>query len=183
MRTRRPAHLVRTSLPFLAALALGLAGCSLFDRSGDASGSGSSPPAAAAPVPTTAVYTVNKPCDDNPNIVIQRVTVEPAVTRVEMSYTNRAKGPVDIMLAPPGDPEVMFLEAPGGKRATMKSAEGISIMPKRDKVAVGETKTFTILFDPLPPGTRSFDLFEGEQGKMAKIGSGSFWVFRNVQLK
>lgn len=168
----------------LVLLAIGSAGCSRFGKSDEVSASGSSPPVAAAPAaPVHAAYAVNKACDTSPSVVLDRVTVDPSETKVEITYTNKGKKPVDVMLAPPGDPEVMFIEVPGGKRAGLKSAEGIAIMPSRTKVAGGESKTFTIHFDPLPPGTRTFDLFEGEQGKMAKIGSGSFWTFRNVELK
>lgn len=173
----------------LAVLAPGIASCSLFDRSreGSGSGAGSASPVAAAPAPapavTRAAYAMNRVSDGDTDVVIRRVTIEPTVTKIEMSCSNSAKKPTDIMLAPPGDPEVMFLELPGGKRASLKSAEGIAIMPSRTSLAAGETKTFTISFEPIPADTKSFDLFEGEQGKTAKIGSGSLWVFRNVELK
>ncbi|MBK8255930.1 MAG: hypothetical protein IPK82_25095 [Polyangiaceae bacterium] len=180
MRSPRFARIV---LPILVALWVPTLGaCSLFDRKGD-SGEATPPPKVTPPAaPTTAVYTVNRASDGNPNLFIQKVTVTPQSTTVEMSYANKTTGAVDIMLAPTHDPEVMFLESQG-KRIHLKSAEGISFMPNRTKVAQGETKVFTAVFEPLPPGATSFDLYEGEQGKMAKIGSGSLWVFRNVQLK
>lgn len=173
----------RAALPlFVSLLVSTLTACSLFDRKGD-SGEATPPPKAAPPAaPTTAVYTVNRAADGNPNLLIQKVTVTPQSTTVEMSYANKTNGSVDIMLAPTHDPEVMFLESQG-KRINLKSAEGISFMPNRTTVAQRETKVFTVVFEPLPPGATSFDLYEGEQGKMAKIGSGNLWVFRNVVLK
>ncbi|MEZ4308783.1 MAG: hypothetical protein R3F14_12155, partial [Polyangiaceae bacterium] len=77
--------------PALLALAVAAGGCSLFDRSHDDDPVPTTPLPVPPPPPATSVFNLHRGSDDNANVIIEKVTLEPTATTVEMSYTNAGR--------------------------------------------------------------------------------------------
>jgi hypothetical protein len=169
----------------LGALALG--GCKRPGGSGDdaphAPPPVTTPAAPAAPTLALGEHTVNVEAEDSPGLVLYRVTVEETSTKLDFTFTNKGKRSTTVTVSPPGDKYAMFLEWGPGKKARLQSATGIGVKPKDNQVPAGQSLSFSLVFGPLDPGVRTFDMYEGEDAKKVMPGQSTYWVIRNIDLK
>lgn len=174
------------SLAALAALALALAGCPRSKASGDDAPPPppvTTPAAPAAPTLALGEHAVNVQADDSPGLLLYRVTVDETSTKLDFTFTNSGKRSTSVTVAPPGDKYAMFLEWAPGKKARFKSATGIGIKPKENTIPAGQSLSFSLVFEPLEPGVRAFDMYEGEDAKKVMPGQATYWVIRKIELK
>ncbi len=176
------------ALAALAALALALTGCPRSKASGD-DGSPVPPPpvttpaAPAAPTLALGEHAVNVQSDDSPGLLLYRVTVDETSTKLDFTFTNSGKRATSVTVAPPGDKYAMFLEWAPGKKARFRSAIGIGVKPRDNKIPAGQSLSFSLVFEPLEPGVRTFDMYEGEDAKKVMPGQATYWVMRKIELK
>lgn len=177
------------AISITGALALVLGGCSAKGSGDDAKANGSAlaapPPAPAPPPPRpTAVYAMNMTAEDGPNLVLTRVTVEDKVTKLDITMTNRGRTEFSMAVSEAGSDHAMFLQLADGKKIKFQSATGIEVNPVRTKLKPNASVSFTLVFDALDTGVRTFDVFEGEDAKDAVLKKKkNLWVWRNVQLR
>ncbi len=175
------------SSALLALGAITITGCSRFKGSGDdvkpAPPAVTTPAAPAAPTLALGEHTVNVQCEDSPGLVLYRVTVEETSTKLDFTFTNNGKRATRVTVSPPGDKYAMFLEWEPGKKARFQSATGISVKPKESQVPAGQSLSFSLVFGPLEPGVRTFDMYEGEDAKKVMPGQSTYWVMRKIELK
>ena len=173
----------------LAAAVTALAGCPRAKGSGDEGKPGGvAPPAttvAAQATPTIAVgtYSMSVEAQDDPNLILDRVTVDAASTKLDFTFTNKGKNATIITIAQPGDKYTLFLEWAPGKKAMLQRSTGIAMKPANNKVGSGQSVSFSLIFEPLEPGVRKFDMYEGEDAKKTMPGQSTYWIVRNIELK
>jgi len=185
----RPAVLrpLRQAL-FLSLFAVALTGCPRSKASGEEGKPGGvAPPTTIAPpaAPTVAVgtYTMHMEAQDDPNLILERVTVDQASTKLDFTFTNKGKNATNITIAQPGDKYTLFLEWAPGKKAFLVRSTGIAMKPANNKVGSGQSVSFSLIFDALEPGVRKFDMYEGEDAKKTMPGQSTYWIVRNIELK
>lgn len=140
-----------------------------------------SPPSALpTPRPTAASYTVHAEGREHPHLTIDSVRIDAKETALELTFENRTPKSRVISLALVG-PEAMFIEA-GGKRYALMRTARIAEPPEKDTIKPKEKRSFTLVFEPLPIETTSFDMYEGEAAKKPPTGKATLWAFVDVRL-
>ena len=86
-------------------------------------------------------------------------------------------------MAKPGGREAMFIEQPDGKKIALVSSTGIAVQPAASNVPPGGTLEFSLVFGPLDPGVRKFNVYEGEDAKRLMPGETTYWVIHDLEIK
>jgi hypothetical protein len=180
-------HLALRSIATLALLAVTLVGCPRSKGSGDDAKTAApvvtAPPAPAAPALALGVHEMNLQSDDSAGLVLKRVTVTATTTTLDFTFTNSGRSSTSVTVSPPGDVHAMFLEWGPGKKASFQSATGIGVKPKDTRIPAGMNQDFSLVFGPLDPGVRTFDMYEGEDSKKVMPGAATYWIVRKIELK
>ncbi len=128
-------------------------------------------------------YKLNLPQEDDPDTVLQSITVSPTQTRVTLLLKNTEQGDYEACVHPPGSPDVFTLKVlETGEVLQQTSASGLSNCEvKRDIIRTGKRKTLQLTFPPLPAGATRLQL--GERDCQPNPDPELLnWCFRNVVL-
>lgn len=130
------------------------------------------------------VYKLSKVADATPYLRLKRVTLEANSTRLDFNYKNTDATGSWIMVSAAGSEHAFFLQTPDGKKVAFRRASGIKVKPEQTEVAPGRSVSFSLFFDALDPGVRTFDIYEGEDAKDPTTNRDAhLWSWRGVTLQ
>ncbi len=129
-------------------------------------------------------YKLNLPQEDDPDTVLQSITVSPKQTRVTLLLKNSEPGDYEVCVHQPGSPDAFTLKVlDTGESLQQISSSGVSNCEvKRDIVRTGKRKTFQLTFPPLPAGATRLQL--GERDCQPNPDSElQNWCFKDIALR
>ena len=130
------------------------------------------------------MYKLNLPAEDDPDTVLQSITVSPQQTRVTVLLKNTDPGEnYEVCVHPSGSPDVFTLKVlDTGEALPLTSSSGLSkCNVKRDVIRPGKRKTLQLTFPPLPAGTNHLQL--GERDCQPHPDSDLInWCFKHIAL-
>ena len=138
---------------------------------------------AAAGTAQAQTYKLNLPLEDDPDTVLQTITVDAKATRVTLLMKNTTDDDIEVCANQSGSPEAFSLKVlDTGEVLQQTAVSGASdCKVKMDTVRPGKQKTLRLSFPPLPKGATRLQL--GEKDCQRNLDPQlENWCFREIVL-
>lgn len=128
-------------------------------------------------------YQLNMAHDEDPDTVLQSISVTPKATRATILLKNSTKDTVEACSNRTGSPDAFTLTVlDTGEVLQQTAVSGLTdCQVKMDTVRPGKRKTLQITFPPLPAGATHLELGENSCQPNANPEFGN-WCFRDIAL-
>lgn len=130
-----------------------------------------------------AVYSIDRACENFPDVKLLTLAVTDSATYINFSYTNSNKATALVGLAAPGHKSAYYIEDIEGKHQyKLIDIKYMPVLPHTYELKTSATMHFSIKLEKIDTGMKKLNLIHGQEQYKGENDEWIHWHFYNIEL-